>query len=91
MIRIFVLTYTMGDFTYAKKADMHYHVRMMQVVTAELYYECVTLNFLIDKCRITEFVSSYIVNLTKEVSSISRDMILLDKILYAVQACKKAS
>ncbi|GFU34258.1 hypothetical protein TNCV_4976201 [Trichonephila clavipes] len=38
----------------------------VQMVTAELRYECITRSFLIDECRITEF--GYIVNIVKDVA-----------------------
>jgi hypothetical protein len=61
------------------------------MVTAELRYECITRNFVIDECRIIEFFSGYIVNLVKQVRSTSSDMKLVDEELYAVQAWKKAT
>ncbi len=63
----------------------------VQMVTAELRYECITRSLLIDECRITEFFSGYIVNLVKQFRSTSPDMKLVDEELYAVQAWKKAS
>ncbi|GFX98566.1 hypothetical protein TNCV_1501441 [Trichonephila clavipes] len=51
----------------------------VQMVTAELRYECVTRSFLIDDCRITEFFRGYIVNFGKHVRSTSSDMMLVEK------------
>ena len=47
---------------------------VMQIVTAELLYECITCIFLIDKCWITEFFRCYIVNSVKQVHSIPPDL-----------------
>ncbi|GFU48902.1 transposable element Tcb2 transposase [Trichonephila clavipes] len=44
----------------------------MQMVTAELRYECY-VQFLIDECQIIEFFSGYIVNFVKHVRSMSHD------------------
>ncbi|GFW43042.1 hypothetical protein TNCV_1474381 [Trichonephila clavipes] len=55
------------------------------MVTEELRYECITSNFLIDECRITEFFSGYIINFVKHVSSTSSDMLLVDEELCAVK------
>ncbi|GFU52435.1 hypothetical protein TNCV_193081 [Trichonephila clavipes] len=62
----------------------------VQMVTADLRYECFTRSFLIDECRITEFFSGYIVNFRKHVRSTSPN-ILVDNELNAVQAWKEAS
>ncbi|GFW06412.1 hypothetical protein TNCV_2187471 [Trichonephila clavipes] len=61
----------------------------VQMVTAELRYECITCSFLIDECRITECFSGYINNM-KRVHSTSPDMMLVDEELYAVQDWKKS-
>ncbi|GFX20213.1 hypothetical protein TNCV_1437731 [Trichonephila clavipes] len=58
----------------------------VKTATAELRYDCITLSFLIDKCRITEFFSGCIVNVMKRVRSTSPDMIMVNEELYAVQA-----
>ncbi len=63
----------------------------VQMVTAELHYECITRRFLIDEYRITEFFSGYIVNLVKQACFTSPDMKLVDEELCAVQTWKKAS
>ncbi|GFV27215.1 hypothetical protein TNCV_869451 [Trichonephila clavipes] len=63
----------------------------VQMVTAELRYECITRSFQIDECRITEFFSGYIVNFVKHVRSTSPDMMLIDDETYAIHAGKKAS
>ncbi|GFS71297.1 hypothetical protein TNCV_5050441 [Trichonephila clavipes] len=55
----------MGDFKYAKNAELHY---MYRRANAELRYECITRSFLIDESRITEFFSGYIVNLVTNVN-----------------------
>ena len=47
--------YTMKDFSIM---CMAVHMAM-----AELHYECITLSFVIDECRITELFSGYIINL----------------------------
>ncbi|GFY13523.1 hypothetical protein TNCV_4958931 [Trichonephila clavipes] len=48
----------------------------MQMVMAELRYECITRSFLIDECRITEYVRDYIVNFVEQVHYTSPDMML---------------
>ncbi|GFU58719.1 hypothetical protein TNCV_932631 [Trichonephila clavipes] len=45
----------------------------------KLRYECITCSFLIDECRVTEFFSSYIVNIVKHLRSTSPDMMLVDR------------
>ncbi|GFW21117.1 hypothetical protein TNCV_2703551 [Trichonephila clavipes] len=83
---------TMGNLTYAENAVFHYMYgrAIGNVVLAELCYECITLNFLINEYRITEFFGGYIVNV-KHVRFMSPVMILVDERLYTVQAGKKAS
>ncbi|GFX91813.1 hypothetical protein TNCV_3530121 [Trichonephila clavipes] len=45
---------TMGDFTNAENADMHF-IYCRTNVMAERRYECITCYILIDDCLVTEF------------------------------------
>ena len=58
----------------------------VQMVTAELRFECIKRGFQIDECLITEFFSSYIANLVKQVRSTSSDIKMVDKELHTIQA-----
>ncbi|GFV03517.1 hypothetical protein TNCV_5060581 [Trichonephila clavipes] len=58
---------------------------------ARAHHECITRSFLIDECRITEFVSGYNVNFVEKVRFTSLDMMLVYEELYAVKAWKKES
>ncbi|GFU04981.1 putative DD41D transposase [Trichonephila clavipes] len=64
----------MDDFTYAENVQTHITCMVVQMVTAEQRYECITRCFLIEECWITEFFSEYIVNLVKYVHSTSPGM-----------------
>ncbi|GFS92877.1 hypothetical protein TNCV_1162551 [Trichonephila clavipes] len=80
----------MGDFTtYAKNADMHYMYGRANGNGRAACYECITRSFLIDDCRITELSSCFINNFVKHICSTSSDMMLVDKVLYTIQAWMK--
>ncbi|GFW34571.1 hypothetical protein TNCV_952011 [Trichonephila clavipes] len=53
--------------------------RLVQMVTAELRYECFTRTFLIDQCRIAELFSGYIINFVKHVRFTSSDVMLVNE------------
>ncbi|GFV16518.1 hypothetical protein TNCV_4785801 [Trichonephila clavipes] len=56
----------------------------MQMVTAELRYDCIRRSFLINEGQIPEFSSGYIVNFVKHIRSSSLDMMLVNKELSFV-------
>ncbi|GFS84362.1 hypothetical protein TNCV_4605741 [Trichonephila clavipes] len=79
----------MGNFTYVLKKQTRITCTAMQMVIAELRYECITRSFLIDECRITEFFNGYIVSFVKHVCSTSPDMMLVNEELYASKPGRK--
>ena len=83
-----MLTYTMGDFFYAEKANMHCIFRRANGsgTSALLNHHA---QFLIDECCITEIFSFYhrifriyIIDLVKQIRSTSADMKLVCEELY---------
>ncbi|GFU81549.1 hypothetical protein TNCV_4926801 [Trichonephila clavipes] len=61
---------------------------IVQMVKAEMRYECIMRGILIDESRIKKSIS---INNVKSVHSTSPDMMLIIKELYAVKVWKKAS